>query len=213
MSFKISFAREGVPLMGGLLFMMVLGWQFSPFLALGLLPLLLFVLWFYRDPERKAPPKEAEISCRLVSPADGKVMEILAAEHPFMGKCQKVGIFMSPLDVHVNRAPCAGNVAFLDYRPGKKLVAFHPKASEENERFYVGLNTPHGPVMMVQIAGALARRIACRLKREQRLEEGERYGMIQFGSKVDLYFSEDMECRVSLGEKVRAGKTVIGVKS
>jgi len=208
--FRIPFAREGIPLVGGLLLMMWLGWYFSPFLAAGLLPLLLFVLWFYRDPEREASPKEED---RLLSPADGKVMEIMPAEHPFMGKCQKVGIFMSPLNVHINRAPCEGNVEFLDYRPGKKLVAFSPKASEENERFYVGLNTPAGPVVMVQIAGALARRIVCRLVRGQRLEEGERYGMIQFGSKVDLYFSEEMKCCVSLGERVRAGETVIGVKS
>ncbi len=212
-NFRVPFAKEGVPPAGGVLLMMWLGWHLHPFITAGLAPLLFFVLWFYRDPERKAaPPGEGEKQ-RLLSPADGKVMEIMPGEHPFMGKCQKVGIFMSPLDVHVNRSPCEGNVAFLDYRPGKKLVAFHPKASEENERFYLGLDTPSGPVMMVQIAGALARRIVCRGVRGQRLEEGQRYGMIQFGSKVDLYFPEDMECRVSLGEGVKAGKTVIGVRS
>ena len=211
-SSKIPFAREGVPPAVGVALMMGLGWFLHPLIAVGLAPCLLFILWFYRDPERQASPV-GEGKERLVSPADGKVMDITPAEHPFTGRCQKVGIFMSPLNVHVNRSPCPGRAAFLDYRPGRKLVAFHPKASEENERFYLGLDTSCGPVMMVQIAGALARRIVCRAKRGQEFSEGERYGMIQFGSKVDLYFPEGMECLVSPGEEVRAGETVIGVRS
>ncbi len=194
---------------GGLLFAMALGWLFHPAISLGLLPLFFFVLWFYRDPERV--PQSCGEPQRFLSPADGKVVEICETEHSFTGKCQKIGIFMSPLNVHVNRTPCKGKVAFLDYRPGKKLAAFHPKASEENERFYLGLETPWGPVMMVQIAGALARRIVNRAVRGQTLGEGERYGMIQFGSKVDLYLPCSVKCTVKTGEKVRAGETVIGV--
>lgn len=165
------------------------------------------LLWFYRDPDRKAP----EDGRRWVSPADGKVIEIFEAQHPYVGKALKVGIFMSPLDVHVNRAPAAGTVEFLDYVPGRKLMAFNEKASEENERFYVGLRTEEGPLLLVQIAGFLARRIVCRLRRGDPLTGGERYGMIKLGSKVDVYLPASVRPVVVVGQRVKAGETVIGV--
>ena len=165
------------------------------------------LLWFYRDPDRKAPEDDR----RWVSPADGKVVEIFEARHPYVGKALKVGIFMSPLDVHVNRAPAAGGVEFLDYVPGRKLMAFNEKASEENERFYVGLRTEEGPLLLVQVAGFLARRIVCRLRRGDPLTGGERYGMIKLGSKVDVYLPASVRPVVVVGQRVRAGETVIGV--
>lgn len=165
------------------------------------------LLWFYRDPDRKAPEDDR----RWVSPADGKVVEIFEARHPYVGKALKVGIFMSPLDVHVNRAPAAGVVEFLDYVPGRKLMAFNEKASEENERFYVGLRTEEGPLLLVQVAGFLARRIVCRLRRGDPLTGGERYGMIKLGSKVDVYLPASVRPVVVVGQRVRAGETVIGV--
>jgi len=167
-----------------------------------------FLAWFFRDPER-LPPEDVD---GWVSPADGRVVEVYPSEHPFMGRCTVVGVFMSPLDVHVNRMPVDGKVAFLEYVPGKKLMAFNPKASQENERFFMGFETGSGKGMTVQIAGFLARRIVCSRKKGDVLSRGERFGMIKLGSKVDLYLPEGMLPAVKKGEKVRAGETVMGVR-
>ena len=169
--------------------------------------LLCLVLWFYRDPDRTADYKDGE----FFSPADGKIVEISEAEHAFTGRAKKVGIFMNVFSVHVNRAPCGGSVEFMEYVPGKKVAAFAPKASEINERNYVGLSAKYGKVMMVQIAGLLARRIVCRLRTGDVLEAGQRYGMIKLGSRVDLYLPENVSVRVKLGDKVKAGESLIGV--
>ena len=175
-------------------------------LGLFFLFVLLLLLWFYRDPER-LPPEDESL---WVSPADGRVMEIGPAEHPFTGPALCIGIFMSPLDVHVNRAPAGGTVEFLDYVPGKRLAAYHPKASMENERFYVGMETSRGKTLLVQIAGLLARRIASRVKRGDVLTRGQRYGMIKLGSKVEVYLPASVRPLVSVGDRVRAGETPIG---
>lgn len=165
------------------------------------------VLWFFRDPERTANYEDGG----FYSPADGKVVEISECEHEFTGRALKVGIFMNLFSVHVNRTPCTGRVDYLEYVPGKKIAAFSPKASEINERNYVGLSTQWGRVMMVQIAGLVARRIVCRLKRGDILDVGQRYGMIKLGSRVDLYVPCDTLIRVKMGENVKAGETLIGV--
>lgn len=175
-------------------------------LGLFFLAVLLLLLWFYRDPER-LPPEDESL---WVSPADGRVMEIGPAEHPFTGPALCIGIFMSPLDVHVNRAPAGGTVEFLDYVPGKRLAAYHPKASLENERFYVGMETTRGKTLLVQIAGLLARRIASRVKRGDVLTRGQRYGMIKLGSKVEVYLPASVRPLVCVGDRVRAGETPIG---
>lgn len=169
--------------------------------------LLGLTVWFFRDPERSTEYEDG----RFYSPADGKVVEISECEHPFTGRALKVGIFMNIFSVHVNRMPCTGRVDFLEYIPGKKIAAFSPKASEVNERNYVGLSTQWGAVMMVQIAGLVARRIVCRLRRGDVLETGQRYGMIKLGSRVDLYVPVDTVILVKAGEKVKAGITCIGV--
>ena len=167
----------------------------------------LIVIWFFRDPERKADYKDGY----FFSPADGKVVEISQVNHEFTGQAIKVGIFMNIFSVHVNRAPCTGRVDFMEYKPGKKVAAFAPKASEINERNYVGLSTQWGPVMMTQIAGLVARRIVCRVKRGDVLEAGQRYGMIKLGSRVDLYLPSDTVLSVKKGDNVKAGLTCIGV--
>ncbi len=167
--------------------------------------ILCLVIWFFRDPERSASYRDGE----FFSPADGKVVEISDAEHAFTGRCKKVGIFMNIFSVHVNRAPCKGVIDFMQYVPGKKIAAFAPKAAEINERSYVGLSTPHGKVMMVQIAGLVARRIVCRRRKGETLEAGERYGMIKLGSRVDVYLPEDVAVRVKLGDNVKAGESLI----
>ena len=165
------------------------------------------VMWFYRDPDRALPEGEG----LFTSPADGRVVEIAEAEHPFTGPAVKVGIFMNVFSVHVNRAPCMGRVDYLEYIPGKKIAAFAPKASEVNERNLVGISTPHGPVLMVQIAGLLARRIVCRLRRGEVLEGGQRYGMIRLGSRVDIYLPQDVRLLIKLGDQVYAGNSSLGV--
>ncbi|MEA3507934.1 MAG: phosphatidylserine decarboxylase [Synergistota bacterium] len=173
---------------------------FVPLVATG------FFVWFYRDPERSADGGETA----WVSPADGRVVDVFETEHPFTGKCRVVSIFMSPLDVHVNRMPASGEVAHLQYVPGRKMMAFEPKASEYNERFYMGFETPQGRGMTLQIAGFLARRIVCRVKKGDELARSERFGMIQLGSKVDVYLPEGIEPVVRTKDRVMAGVTVIG---
>jgi phosphatidylserine decarboxylase len=171
-----------------------------------------FALWFYRDPDRTLPEgQEIEGDEIFVSPADGRVVEIEPASHSFTGNSVKIGIFMNAFSVHVNRSPCKGVVEYLEYVPGRKIAAFASKASEVNERHYVGLRTAHGPVLLVQIAGLLARRIVCRARRGDVLSPGERYGMIKLGSKVDIYLPESVKLSVKVGEKVYAGKTSLGV--
>ncbi|MBQ7577505.1 MAG: phosphatidylserine decarboxylase family protein [Synergistaceae bacterium] len=177
--------------------------------ALVMAVIALFVIYFFRDPERTADYKDGY----FFSPADGKIVEISESEHAFTGQALKVGIFMNVFSVHVNRAPCTGRVDFLEYVPGKKIAAFSPKASEINERNFVGLSTQWGPVMMTQIAGLIARRIVCRLKRGDILEVGQRYGMIKLGSRVDVYLPRDTVLRIKIGDKVKAGLTCIGVKA
>lgn len=166
-----------------------------------------FLAWFFRDPDRDTHAGNTE----WISPADGRVVEIYESDHPFTGKCTVVGVFMSPLDVHVNRMPFDGTISYVEYIPGKKLMAFNPKASMENERFIMGFETVSGRGMTVQIAGFLARRIVCSRVAGETLVRGERFGMIKLGSKVDLYLPGGMVPAVLAGQKVRAGETVIGV--
>ncbi len=199
-------ARDGLPSIVACAFMAAGGALIALPLGVFFGSVLLLLLWFYRDPARRPPEDET----LWVSPADGRVVEIGRASHPYTGPALCIGIFMSPLDVHVNRAPAGGTVDFLDYVPGKRLAAYHPKASTENERFYVGLETPQGKTLLVQIAGLLARRIASRVRRGDVLTRGQRYGMIKLGSKVEVYLPASVKPLVKVGDRVRAGETPIG---
>lgn len=203
----MKLAKDGIPTITYLLLGAVLFAFVSPVPSAILVVLAGFVIWFYRDPERTLP-EGADV---IVSPADGKIVEIANATHSFTGEAVKVGIFMNAFSVHVNRVPCDGTVDFLEYVPGKKMVAFAPKASEVNERHYVGLLTSYGPVLMVQIAGLLARRIVCRVRKGDTLLRGERYGMIKLGSRVDIYLPAGVKLSVNMGDKVYAGKSPLGV--
>ena len=203
----MKIARDGI---APVIFLLLCAFAFafiSVIPAVIILVLALFVIWFFRDPERKADYKDGY----FFSPADGKVVEISECEHDFTGRAVKVGIFMNVFSVHVNRSPCTGVIDYLEYKPGKKIAAFSPKASEINERNYVGLSTQWGRVMMVQIAGLLARRIVCRISRGDVLEAGQRYGMIKLGSRVDLYLPRDIVLKIKSGDNVKAGITCIGV--
>lgn len=203
----MKLARDGIPTITFLVLASAAFALVSPVPAVVMAVLAVLVIWFYRDPDRTAPEEDG----LFVSPADGRVVEISEAEHPFTGPSVKVGIFMNVLSVHVNRAPCMGRVDYLEYVPGRKIAAFAPKASEVNERNLVGLSTPYGPVLMVQIAGLLARRIVCRLRRGEVLEAGQRYGMIRLGSRVDIYLPKDVRLTIKHGDKVRAGISSLGV--
>lgn len=202
----MNFAEDGYNHILILLGVSVLSALFFPLGLWLFLPLLALVAWFYRDPNRFTRGGD---KC-LVSPADGEVVEILEAEHPYTGRALKVGIFMNLFSVHVNRMPSAGKVEFLQYVPGQKWFANAEKASEVNERMYVGYRSDAGRVMIVQIAGLLARRIVCRLRRGQLMRRGARFGMIKLGSKVDVYLPLNVKCTVKVGQKVLAGETVIG---
>jgi phosphatidylserine decarboxylase len=175
---------------------------------LGLLPLA-FSLWFFRDPVRHTPPQAGIV----VAPADGEII-VIEPESPgpvHAHQALKVSIFMSPLSVHVNRIPVGGVVRQVIHRDGSFEAAFKDKASLYNERQYIAIDTPYGLVGCVQIAGWLARRIVCHLQEGQIVATGERYGLIRFGSRLDLYLPTKCEIRVKKGQMVRAGETIIGV--
>jgi phosphatidylserine decarboxylase len=169
----------------------------------------LFLIFFFRDPERKAPPAENLI----LSSADGKVISIKPCRSAnfIEGQGTLVSVFMSLFDVHVNRAPISGNVAYFRYNPGKFLPAFRDKASSENEQTELGMENADGRIVIKQIAGIIARRIVCKVRQGDKLSAGQRLGLIKFGSRVDHLLPENVEIRVEQNQKVRAGETVIGV--
>ena len=170
----------------------------------------LYVLWFFRNPDRKIP-SEADL---LVSPADGRILKIEEVEGEvglFPGRFKKVSIFMNIFNVHVNRAPCAGIIQRISYRAGKFFSANLDKASVYNERNAVVVRTDDGrDILVIQIAGLVARRIVCWKNEGMRLERGERFGLIRFGSRLEVFTPVDTEILVSVGDKVQAGATAIG---
>jgi phosphatidylserine decarboxylase len=171
--------------------------------------LTLFVTWFFRNPKRVAPEGKGLV----ISPADGKVIRIEEAESDQEpGKTfRKISIFMNVFNVHVNRIPCSGKVVAIRYREGKFISANLDKASEQNERNTVVLQTDDGPeIMTVQIAGLIARRIVCWVKEGVHLQRGERFGLIRFGSRVEVFLPPGSTVLVKIGDKVRAGETPIG---
>jgi phosphatidylserine decarboxylase len=166
------------------------------------------VVWFFRDPERRGPEGEN----LLLSPADGTVTDIVEVDEPqyIGGKALRIGIFLSPLNVHVNRAPCAGVVRWVKYAPGEFLPAYNPRAPERNESVALGLETSAGLRLVVkQITGILARRVICAAHPGEQLARGQRYGMIKFGSRTELYVPLQMvgERNVAVGDKVKGGLT------
>jgi phosphatidylserine decarboxylase len=178
-------------------------------IAVPLLFLTLFVVWFFRNPERTPP----ENPLQIISPADGKVIgieKVADNEHPENSPL-KISIFMNVFNVHVNRIPFSGEVLSMSYKPGKFLSADLDKASAFNERNTVLLRTDDGrEIKVVQIAGLIARRIVCWLKEGMKVTKGERFGLIRFGSRVELFLPLGSVLLVKKGDKVRAGETPIG---
>jgi phosphatidylserine decarboxylase len=203
--------KAGYPFILGGLAVAVLGlFLWVPLAWLGVL-FTLFCLYFFRDPERVLPPR-ADV---FVAPADGLVVSIEQAIPPAeLGLSSepriRVAIFLSVLDVHVNRAPIAGTVQKIAYHPGLFLSAADDKASDDNERNSLLLRLPTGEdVVVVQIAGLIARRILCEVREGQILTTGERLGIIRFGSRTDLYLPEGCTPLISIGQRMIGGETVI----
>jgi phosphatidylserine decarboxylase len=167
-----------------------------------------FMAFFFRDPDRKIPSEEG----LFVSPADGKVILVRDVHEKdyLKSDTKEISIFMSPLDVHINRAPCEGEVSLVKHTPGKFLAAYREDSSMKNENIVMVLDCGSGGVLVRQVAGFLARRAVCRVGVGDTLGRGERYGMIKFGSRLDVYLPKDAEVTVKLGDRVKAGETVIG---
>lgn len=168
-----------------------------------------FICYFFRDPDRVIPRKKGAV----VSPADGKVIAAGTINNTkfFEGPCIKISIFMSVFNVHVNRIPHEGVVKKISYHPGKFFSANLDKASEYNEHNAIFIETEEGKKMcVVQIAGLIARRIICRIQKDDRLSRGQRFGMICFGSRLDVYLPADTKLNVTVGDKIKSGASVLG---
>jgi phosphatidylserine decarboxylase len=180
-------------------------WLAGVWFSLPLVALALFVLYFFRDPERVIPSGPEPV---LVSPADGRVVDIRDVEQAGAA-CRRISIFLSAFDVHVNRAPLGGAIQDVVYSPGRFLVAWRAEASTENERNTVTITGPEGTVVFRQIAGILARRIVFWKKKGDPVERGERVGLIKFGSRVDVFVDAGWELLVSAGARVRGGSSIL----
>jgi phosphatidylserine decarboxylase len=201
--------------LGGLAASAILACTVSPFFwcpAPLFVLMLVFTLNFYRDPSRVTP----EGPGLVLSPADGRVVEVAQVDEPRYLKAasHKVAIFMSPLNVHVNRAPCDGQVEAVDHVPGGFRHAAHPEASSGNESVAMTLRAAERDTRLVvrQVAGAVARRIVCGAAAGDRLKRGQRYGMIKFGSRAEVYVpvASGFEVAVAPGDRVKAGETILG---
>lgn len=214
------FAREGFFIIGTVcvlaLALVLLAFRFGPVVQVILIALAViavaFTLYFFRDPLRTAPDDDDERRL-ILSPADGKVVLVDEVEdHLYLkGPARQVSIFLSPLNVHVNRSPVDGVVEYDEYVSGAYLVAWHPKASEKNERSQIGVRHPSGQmVLFKQIAGAVARRIVYHIRVGDKVKAGERFGIVKFGSRMDVLVSMESEISVKVGDRVTAGETIIG---
>ena len=205
---KIPLAKEGyvffvpVGLIGLALAALSLYWAAGVFFLL-----FLFIVNFFRDPNRIVPQEKNAI----ISPADGKVVEIVKENDPFMNQpSTRVSIFLNVFDVHVNRVPISGRIEKLTYNKGKFLNAASPKASLDNEQTALLIDNGQHKVVVKQIAGLIARRIVCWAKVGDEYKSGERFGLIRFGSRADLFIPESTRLTVSLGDRVAGGADIIG---
>jgi phosphatidylserine decarboxylase len=180
------------------------GWRWGILAGCVLLAVGLFVFYFFRDPERTIPPGPGLV----VSPADGRV--VVVKEEEYAGRLGKrISVFLAIWNVHVNRAPAAGTITKLEYRPGKFLAAWAEKASLENEQNVFTLDSEHGKIVFKQIAGWIARRVVSWKKPGEAVERGERVGLVRFGSRVDLWLPAEAEIAVKIGDNVKGGSSIV----
>ena len=209
-NYGIPVAAEGwpfiLPLAAVTVLFFLFGWKNTGYASLALT---LFVLFFFRDPERTIPEGQGVV----VSPADGKVIVIKDIYEPdyLKQEVRQVSIFLSVFNVHVNRAPLGGTVETVRYNPGKFLVASVDKASLDNEQTGMVISDGKNKVLVKQIAGLIARRIVCYAKPGDRVMAGERYGLIRFGSRVDLFLPKGTDLMVKVGDRIKGARDVIGV--
>jgi phosphatidylserine decarboxylase len=206
-----GFDRAGFPFVGGAWLIAIIagaygGWVFAvPFVALGA-----FFAFFFRDPER-ASPGAANV---VLAPADGRVKFVGDAEPGVAppGEWKQISIFLSPMDVHVNRIPASGTITRVSYTPGKFLPAYRPEAAAVNERSEVWIDRGNGETVVArQVVGILARRVVCRAKIGERVRAGQRFGIMKFGSRMDVFLPRSATLKATVGEMVRGGETVIAV--
>ena len=203
--------RDGKYIALFLLITGIISLKFFPILLIPIFGLFLFSFYFFRNPVRICNQQLTDENI-LVCPADGKVVDIsYDPAGGFKGYHYKISIFLSPLDVHVNWTPIAGMVEKIEYVPGKFMMAFLPKSSELNEHNDVIIRAHDGKQILVrQIAGTVARRIVCWLQQGQEVKAGQKYGMIKFSSRIDLFLPENVKLELSINQKVIGGKTAIG---
>lgn len=215
------FAREGYPLIAGAVLLGALiasgallfdAWIWrTPILVLSV-GVVAFTMYFFRDPDR-TPPDLAVNGEAFLAPADGKIVEIVEEDEPLFlqGPSTRISIFLSPLNVHVNRVPSNGTVRYVRYVPGDYLVAWHPKASEKNERSEIGVEHESGTkIFFKQIAGAVARRIEYHLEENDSVTAGERFGIVKFGSRMDVHVPPHIDVDAEVGDRTVAGETILG---
>jgi len=213
---EVKLAKEGFPIVLALLLLsivFVLGAVLThgallKILVLIIWLLILFSFYFFRDPDRVIPPGDNLI----ISPADGKIIVVEKTNEPEFLKTdvQKVSIFMSALDVHVNRIPIDGQVGYFNYKRGAYHPAYTDDASFSNEQTSISIENENVKILMRQIAGIFARRIVCKIREGTKVIRGERFGMIKFGSRLDLFLPLNVQVKVRLNQKVKAGETIIG---
>jgi phosphatidylserine decarboxylase len=207
---KFPVAKEGIIFILPLGVLSLLLWVFRlPVLAGFCTFLTLFVIYFFRDPERGVPPGEKAI----LSPADGKVIQVQPCleERFLQGPAIKVSVFMSLFNVHVNRSPLSGRIVDSSYSSGKFLRADLDQASAANEQNALLVETAEGArLLVIQIAGLIARRIVCWVKKGDSVLRGQRFGLIRFGSRLDIYLPRDTQLQVRVGQKALAGQTILG---
>jgi len=204
----IPFVTTGIAVLGLLLWLAWSQGTWTWIVALAWLPIAMWVPYFFRDPVRSG-----ERGVHLaIAPADGKVVSIDEVDEPafIRGRARRVAIFMNVFNVHVNRYPTDGKVAYREYRKGRFVNATLDKSSELNEKMTLGIDSPRGPVLIHQIAGLIARRIVTDHHPGHAVQQGQRLGLIRFGSRVELFLPANIRIDVQVGQRVKAGNTVIG---
>ncbi len=210
----MSIAREGYPfilsasIVGVTLAAISALWVWTPSLIVAAIFLLFAAACagFFRNPTRAIPADESMV----VSPADGRVLQVLEIDDEYVGQAYRVDIFLSIFDVHINRTPASGTVDFITYRSGRFISAFKDKASDQNERNDVGISGKWGRMRVAQIAGSVARRIVCHVREREPVSMGQVFGLIRFGSRTELTFPRTYTPCVKAGQHVKGGETVMG---